>query len=369
MHNDSRAMVSVIVPIYNTERFLDQCLDSICAQTHQNLEIICINDGSTDGSLEIMKRHAANDARIRIIDKENGGYGQGCNRGIQEARGEWISIIEPDDWIDSRMYGDMLDLASRFNQPIDIIKTPWIDVFNWDDPEKQSEHPCRFSHRIKTSEKPFTIDEEPMLIAYHPSIWSVIYRRDFLIEKGIRFIEYPGAGWADNPFLVETFCQASAILYLDKPYYHYRADLPDSTLNHKTVDAIVRPFDRWLTMADIMDRLGIENPQTLHAHIMRGFMYVEGAIHDDGWNNQLVQEKAREVFKRMDQDLVLHSPTLSRRRKKLYMRMLGLKGCDLTSPGRTKAILEEARFLLLTQGVMGIPNRLLRGRERRREQR
>lgn len=93
MNHDAHALVSVIVPTYNTEAFLDQCLLSIRNQTHTELEILCVNDGSTDGSLAIMQRHAAEDARIRIIDKENGGYGAGCNRGIAEARGEWVSIL------------------------------------------------------------------------------------------------------------------------------------------------------------------------------------------------------------------------------------------------------------------------------------
>ena len=369
MRSDANALISVIVPVYNVEKYLDQCLESILTQTYRNLEVICINDGSTDRSLEIMKRRAVKDGRVRVIDKENGGYGQGCNLGIAESHGEWISIIEPDDWIDPDMYEEMLSFAGSFDERIDIIKTPWIDVLDWDDPSTQSEHPCNLRYRVRTSQHPFTIEQEPVLLAYHPSIWSAIYRRGFLQERGIRFIEYPGAGWADNPFLIEAFCQADAILYLDKAFYHYRADLADSTLNHKTVDAIVRPFDRWLTMADIMDRIGVVDSGVLSAHIMRGFMYVEGAIHDDGWNNPLVQEKAREVFRRMDQDLVLHSPLLSKRRKKLYMRMLGLSECDLSSPGRLQAIVAEAKFLFMTQGVMGVPNRVLRGVERKREQR
>lgn len=98
MNHDAHALVSVIVPTYNTEAFLDQCLLSIRNQTHTELEIpYCVNDGSTDGSLAIMQRHAAEDARIRIIDKENGGYGAGCNRESPRARGGWVSIIEPDD--------------------------------------------------------------------------------------------------------------------------------------------------------------------------------------------------------------------------------------------------------------------------------
>ena len=94
MHDDSKALVSVIVPIYNTEKFLDQCLSSIEAQTYKNFEVLCINDGSTDGSRDIILAHAEKDPRIKLVDKENGGYGQGCNLGLSLAKGEWVSIIE-----------------------------------------------------------------------------------------------------------------------------------------------------------------------------------------------------------------------------------------------------------------------------------
>ena len=95
----SESLVSIIVPIYNAGPYLEQCLDSIVGQMHDNLEIILLNDGSTDNSLSIMQRYAANDNRIKIIDKQNQGYGATCNRGLTEATGTWISIVEPDDWI------------------------------------------------------------------------------------------------------------------------------------------------------------------------------------------------------------------------------------------------------------------------------
>lgn len=105
-------LVSAIVPIYNAEPFLNQCLKSISSQTHKNLEIICLNDGSTDESLSIMQAHAAQDSRMRVIDKPNQGYGATCNRGIEEASGQWIAVVEPDDWIEPGMYAGMLAFAT-----------------------------------------------------------------------------------------------------------------------------------------------------------------------------------------------------------------------------------------------------------------
>ena len=358
MHSDTDALVSVIVPTYNTETYLDQCLSSIEAQTHRNLEIICINDGSTDGSLAIMRRHAAADPRVRVIDKENGGYGAGCNRGIQEARGEWVSIVEPDDYIDPGMYEGMLALAARFDERIDVVKTPWHQLECWDDPKTLKVRPCQLKGRVKTSEKPFTLAEEPCLIQFHPSIWSAIYRRGFLEERGIRFPEYPGAGWADNPFLVETLCQAEAILYLDQAYYRYRADLPGSTLNHATPEAVRRPFDRWLCMLDIIERLGVTDQGILEAHYVRGFVYADGAAYDDGAENPIVVEGTREVFERMDEDIVLSSPKLSGPRKKHFCRVRGLPVSGHVTFTRVRYVLQDAFIYLRIYGLRDLLDRV-----------
>ena len=98
--NNRRLKVSILVPVYNTERFLAECLDSLVGQTLKEIEIICINDGSTDGSLGILQRYAKDDKRIRILNKKNTGYGDSMNVGLSEATGEYIGIVEPDDFVE-----------------------------------------------------------------------------------------------------------------------------------------------------------------------------------------------------------------------------------------------------------------------------
>ncbi len=322
--SNENTLVSVIVPIYNVEKYLPQALESILGQTHKNLELICINDGSKDGSLSIIQRFAAKDSRVVVVDKKNEGYGVGCNLGISMARGQWVSIIEPDDWIEPTMYEDMLALASKFAEPIDIVKTPWTDIRDWNDPAKQRACHCLLEGRIKTSAKPFTVAENPILLELHPAIWSAIYSTDFLRRNNIRLPEYPGAGWADNPFLVDTMCQAKNIVYLDKPYYNYRCDLPGSTLNHATDEAVARPFDRWMDMLDIIERLGVTDKRIIAAHYVRGFNYTYGAIYDDGWDNPVVKAKTREVFSRMDPQIVKENCVMPPHRKKFFCEVMGL---------------------------------------------
>ncbi len=354
MRDDSRALVSVIVPIYNVEKFLDQCLSSIEAQTHENIEVLCINDGSTDGSRDIICAHAQRDPRVRLVDKKNGGYGEGCNMGLELAKGDWISIIEPDDWIEPGMYADMLAFAASFDEVIDIVKTPWTDICDWDKPKKQRPRASTMTGSIKTSERPFTIAEETKLIEMHPSIWSAIYRRGFLNEKNIRFIPFPGAGWADNPFLIETMCQASAIVYLDKPYYDYRCDLKNSTRNHKTADAITRPFDRWIDMMGVIARLGITDERILKAHYLRGFNYTFGAIYDDGWDNPLVKEGARRVFSMMRPELVVEIDDLAPHRKKFFYDVMGLPLPKFSRAPWRRHLIEQVGGTIRREGPFSI---------------
>ena len=105
--------VSIIVPTYNVEQYLVECMESITHQTLEDIEVIVINDGSTDGSLEILKRYAAKDSRITIVDKENGGYGIGMNIGLDKATGEYIGIVEPDDFVPVNMFGDLYNIAKE----------------------------------------------------------------------------------------------------------------------------------------------------------------------------------------------------------------------------------------------------------------
>ena len=112
--------VSIIVPVYNMERYLGKCLDALTKQTLVDIEIVAVNDGSTDSSLNILRAYAEKDPRIRIIDKPNSGYGASMNRGIDEARGEYIGIVEPDDYPDLVMFDKLYKAAKKHT--CDLVK-------------------------------------------------------------------------------------------------------------------------------------------------------------------------------------------------------------------------------------------------------
>ena len=238
------AKVSVIVPVYGVEKYLREAIDSVLNQTLTDLEIILIDDGGKDNCPAIIDEYAQKDSRIIAIHKQNGGYGQTCNLGLSKATGEYIAILEPDDYIDSKMYEELYKIAQEYNS--DIVKSCFYDNLQ-----------CSRVERIKKvkwndyipEDRSFTIKEYPYFLYYHPSIWTCIYKKEFLDKHNIRFVEAPGAGWTDNPFQVQTMCLAQRINYTSEAYYYWRRlnyfdsdDLKDYTIPFKRTDEI----HKWL---------------------------------------------------------------------------------------------------------------------------
>lgn len=347
------SLVSIIVPIYNAGPYLEQCLDSIVGQTHKDLEIILLNDGSTDDSLATMRRYAENDGRIKMIDKQNQGYGATCNRGLAEATGTWISIVEPDDWIEPGMYADMLAFAAKFadeGTPLDIVKTPYWRIW-LPDTKQQRKLNCSYKDRIHPPKQPFAIADAAHLLCHHPSIWSAIYRKSFLDERNIRFKEIPGAGWADNPFLVETLCQTDRIGYFDTAYYCYREETPEKSKNFAHSNTLL-PLERWNDMMDVLERLGITDERILRAHNSRGFTYLSGIIEEVDLTHDDVRETAKHMFERMDADLVFSDNEVSPGMKRLYA---GLRGspCPKINPlPHMKGLVGQGVYNLKNTGVV-----------------
>ena len=349
--SNAHPLISVIVPTYNTERYLDQCLTSIEQQSYRNLEIICLNDGSTDGSLEIMRLHAHGDDRIHIIDKPNQGYGASCNRGIDEAHGDYIAIVEPDDWIESQMYEDLVSYANSFvdDQPIDIVKSAYWRIWLPDTPQQRKLN-CSYKNRIHPEHQPFSLKDAPSLIEHHPSIWTALYRRDYLIERNIRFREFPGAGWADNPFLIETLCQTDRIVYLDNAYYCYREETPEKSAAFAHRNTLL-PLERWNDMMDVLERLGVDDPGILRSLYSRGFTYLSGIIAEVDLTHSEVNEAAKHMFKRMDADLVLTDDGISPGCKKLFAELRGLPAPHTSTLQYAKALVSQGLYNIRNTGV------------------
>lgn len=225
------AKVSIIVPTYNVEVYLRECMDSIVRQTLEDIEIICINDGSTDHSLNILQEYAKDDKRIIIIDKENGGYGIGMNIGLEKATGEYIGIVEPDDFVPLYMYEDLYSIAKK--NDLDFVKA---DFYRFTTNEITGDRSLVYNRLDKKGEyynRVINPSETPYVTKFILNTWSGIYKRSFIEEHKIRHNETPGASFQDNGFFWQTFIYAKRCMFIDKPYYMNRRDNPGSSVRSR----------------------------------------------------------------------------------------------------------------------------------------
>lgn len=247
------AKVSIIVPTYNVEPYLVECMESITNQTLSDIEIICINDGSTDGSLAILKSYAEKDSRIILVDKENGGYGIGMNIGLEKATGDYIGIVEPDDFVPVNMFGDLYKIASE--NDLDFVKA---DFYRFER-ASNGDMFLTYNHLDRKDmyyNQIFNPSETPEAVRFIMNTWSGIYKKSFLDEYGIRHNETPGASFQDNGFWFQTFALAKRAMIINKPYYMNRRDNPNSSVkNMQKVYCINVEYDH---IRDIM----IEHPET-----------------------------------------------------------------------------------------------------------
>ncbi len=221
--------VSIIIPTYNVEQYLRQCMDSVVNQTLKEIEIICINDGSTDGSLSILQEYAEMDSRIIVVDKINEGYGVGMNCGFDLSTGEYLGIVEPDDFVPLNMFGDLYEIASK--NDLDFVKADFYRFVTGEngEPEKTL---FKLSSNIDDYNKVFNPSETPDAMRYVMNTWSGIYRRDFLSENKIYHNTTPGASYQDNGFWFQTFVFAKRAMIIDIPYYMNRRDNMSSSVHN-----------------------------------------------------------------------------------------------------------------------------------------
>lgn len=242
--------VSILIPAYNVEPYLVQAMDSVVTQTLKDIEIICVNDGSTDGTLNILKQYAEKDDRIVIIDKENGGYGIGMNTAFAKATGEYIGILEPDDFIPPEMYKELYDVAHAGR--LDFVKADFYRFITNENGKIEKTH-FKLSQKPEDYRKVFNPSETPEALRWTMNTWCGIYRRAFLEENHILHNTTPGASYQDNGFWIQTFVYAKRAMIIDKPYYMNRRDnMGSSVHNSNKVYAINKEYDhiRDLLMRD-----------------------------------------------------------------------------------------------------------------------
>lgn len=238
------------------------------------------------------------------------------NRGLSEARGEYVAVVEPDDFIAPDMLADLY--AAAFGEgvsrkrmkvrvdrdhPADIVKSSHWNYYDLEDGSDPCIEPSNLMNKMPDAPFSFTVHTHWEVLYHHPSIWSVIYRRAFLEERGIRMIEPEGAGWADNPFLFETLCQARSIVWMPGAYYHYRQANPHASSYLKDFHL---PFDRLRDIRALLDRIGERDPHVLVCFYNRTFSYIKSVLEKFGFpeNDPEVFGLIKEALAAMDPEVL-----------------------------------------------------------------
>lgn len=294
--------ISVIMPSLNVGNYIEQCIKSVLEQTLTDFEIICIDAGSTDGTQNILKKYAKKDPRIKIINTDKKSYGYQVNIGISEANGDYIAIVETDDYIDPKMFETLYKLNN--NNTVDIIKGNFYHQYDYKD-KTFTLIKDTAKQKIDNNQS-FRLDEEPLFIEGHPSIWSGIYRRKFLNDNNIKFLEEPAGGWVDNPFFFETAILANKIRYIPDALYYYRESNPNSSSN--TFSSFTLPMDRVLDIFDVFRKHEYENENVETLFYNRLFRYIEIILennNNDTNNLDMPTKKSiQEVLKLVDESKV-----------------------------------------------------------------
>lgn len=232
-------MISIIIPVYNAERYLRQCIESVIAQTFKDWEAILVNDGSKDGSLAICQEYASKDSRIKVIDKPNGGPSSARNKGLDEAQGEYVYFMDADDWIETKFLEDFVrnavatkrccyetqsEIATKtIDEPYDIIFQGFVREFS--DGRKEES----FAMDADTS---VMSKEEIICRLYKEHVygwsWCKLFRREIIEKYHVRFDESLSL-WEDELFTSEFLRYAENVRTVNSHLYHY-IYYPDSLM-------------------------------------------------------------------------------------------------------------------------------------------
>ena len=210
--------ISIIIPVYNTEKYLVKCLDSLLYQSLEDIEIICINDGSTDNSQQILNYYAKKDKRIKVIHQENKKQGAARNRGVEIATGEYIGYVDSDDWVDFDYYEELYYAAKKHN--LDIALATNIRIGNGKTKKRL---------KIEKEQIAYSLQEKIDLCNQfnNECPTNKIYRRDFLLKNNIIWPE--GVYCEDKIYTLKAVFGANGIVSVpDVNYYYFRR--PNSTV-------------------------------------------------------------------------------------------------------------------------------------------
>lgn len=266
MEYEEAPFVSMIMPVYNMEAYLARCIDSLLAQSLYEIEIIAVNDGSTDASLDILRAYAAQDSRIVIIDQPNRGVSAARNAGLDAARGTCTGFIDPDDWIDPEMIEQMYMAALEHDA--DVIMCTYTREYGTHAKEKTFELPELVWYRgeevrsrvMRRIVGPIGSElAQPEYLDAWGTVWSKLYRTDMIRDQQLRFTDLRLIGSnEDSLFNIEALYHTESFVFLNRPYYHYWRANENSITSRYNPDLVKQFTCQHEEMAQLLDTLDLD---------------------------------------------------------------------------------------------------------------
>lgn len=295
--------VSVIVPLLNAKKYLRQCIDSIRVQTLSEIEIICVDAGSSDGTLDILKEYEKLDIRIRILNSEKKSYGYQMNIGIHTAIGEYIGIVEPDDYVAEDMFERLYDAAHMHD--LDFVKSNFYFFMDYEG----RRHYRKYRRKVEGNYNRLLVPKGNLsVLVYgdHGNIWSGIYKRKFLLEKHISFHESSGASYQDTGFAILCSLEAECVMYLDDFFYRYRQGNEGASVSsqEKHSHIIIEYQWVWQQMQErgLIDEISLTFYMAMKLH---SYLWNYRRLYPEGRLQFLENLKKEEIFT-FDEEAVGH---------------------------------------------------------------
>lgn len=284
--------ISIIIPVYNTDKYLDKCLDSILNQTYENLEIICINDGSTDNSKNILDFYEKKDGRIIVVHKDNEGVSAARNVGLKIATGDYIGFVDSDDYIEKDMYQVLADTLTTSGAD---IASCGYNINNGEETIPAINKGSMPTKVLKTEDFLYYIykrDEYKGVAGY---LWTRLFKREIIKSYENIFVSFrPEYGGADDlVFIAETAIRCEKMIYVNVPMYNYLHRNNSITRDKiKNIETLEWPI-AYEEVIRIYEEAGI--PKEIIDIICRMYVYRCGMILEDAINfnmeNKVIQLK------------------------------------------------------------------------------
>lgn len=267
----SKPLISVVLPIYNMEKYLGRCINSILNQSYKNIEIILVNDGSTDNTSSICKEYAQNNENIIAINQENGGPSKARNTGIDSANGEWIMFVDPDDYLSPNI---IEELFSNLEKDTDIICCSCIvDIGNRKLESNFYNHNIVASNYKEKNEffkqlLDYTYSQKKNIYTAIGVPWGKLYRKSFLLNYNIRF-DKRLRRMQDNIFNMYAFYYAKEIKYINKSLYFYNFEHMSNSIKVYKYKDIEIEYNKALCRKETMKKLNMfeENKELIPFYI------------------------------------------------------------------------------------------------------